>query len=385
MYRISLTEEQRHALKQQTRQREIAGSTRDRLEMVRLSDAGWSVPRIARHLDWHEQTVRTCIRAFLEGGWNALENKLRGGKSSALTPEMVAAAREEVAKGQRVWSSGQIADWLAARYQVRLSERRVREHLRQTALLVPSVRSHLPQPPTQAKAHRSRDYSGHLRDAAKGGDHGLMDLAHLDEVGFAMTLPTSYSWFVQGQRLRVAYESPQGRRVNAIGAYFTHGPQAGRLEHASWAALPPSRAKKQRNPPAQIATCHGLRLEETGPIDATRLDATRLLAFMWRVAGRPPHAPENWRRERPLMIVLDNDSVPHSQEVQDARAALEAADIFLVYLPAYAPELSAIEPVWNDVKAHHMPVRSFERVAPLKIAVDAALARKAQQLQQVRA
>jgi hypothetical protein len=205
-------------------------------------------------------------------------------------------------------------------------------------------------------------------------------VAHLDEVGFAMTLPTSYSWFVQGQRLRVAYESPQGRRVNAIGAYFTHGPQTGRLEHASWAALPASRAKTQRKTPAQRAASHGLCLEETGPIDATRL-----LAFVWQVAGRPPHAPVNWKRERPLMMVLDNYSVHHSQLVQDARATLEAADIFLVYLAAYTPELSAIEPVWNDVKAHHMPVRSFERVAPLKQAVDAALARKAQQLQKAHA
>jgi hypothetical protein len=119
----------------------------------------------------------------------------------------------------------------------------------------------------------------------------------------------------------VAYESPQGRRVtaigayfvNAIGAYFTHGPQAGRLEHASWATLPPSRAKKQRKTPAQIAATHGLCLEETGAIDATRL-----LAFAGRVAGRPLHVlhpPHNWKRERPLMIVLDNDSVHHSQEV----------------------------------------------------------------------
>ena len=29
--------------------------------------------------------------------------------------------------------------------------------------------------------------------------------------------------------LRIAYEAPQGRRVNAIGAYFTHGPIAGRF------------------------------------------------------------------------------------------------------------------------------------------------------------
>jgi transposase-like protein len=39
-------------------------------------------------------------------------------------------------------------------------------------------------------------------------------------------LPTTYSWFPQGQRLRVPYQAPQGRRVNAVGAYFTHGPDA---------------------------------------------------------------------------------------------------------------------------------------------------------------
>ena len=68
MYRIRLTDEQHHELRQRTRQAGIAPSTRDRLEMVRLSDAGWSVPTIARHLGQHEQTVRAWIKAFLDGG-----------------------------------------------------------------------------------------------------------------------------------------------------------------------------------------------------------------------------------------------------------------------------------------------------------------------------
>jgi DNA-binding NarL/FixJ family response regulator len=67
MYRIALSDEQRQEVRERTRQRGIAPSTRDRLEMVRLSDAGWSVPRIARHLGAHEQTVRAWIKAFLAG------------------------------------------------------------------------------------------------------------------------------------------------------------------------------------------------------------------------------------------------------------------------------------------------------------------------------
>ena len=47
MYRITLTDDQRRDLRARTRQAGLAPRTRDRLEMVRLSDAGWSVPRSA--------------------------------------------------------------------------------------------------------------------------------------------------------------------------------------------------------------------------------------------------------------------------------------------------------------------------------------------------
>ncbi len=63
-----------------------------------------------------------------------------------------------------------------------------------------------------------------------------------------------------------------------------------------------------------------------------------------------------------------------------AHSASIAADVHLVYLARYCPEQSDIEPVWNDVKQHQLPTRSFERVADLKNAVDTALARKAAQL-----
>ena len=203
----------------------------------------------------------------------------------------------------------------------------------------------------------------------------MIDVCHLDEVGFALTLPTTYSWFLAGERLTVPYEAPQGRRVNAIGAHFTHGPEAGRLEYQSWAVLPKSRAKQPRTSPEARAAVHGLTVAEVGPIDADRV-----VAFLWRIAGRPADAPADWQRVRPLMIALDNYSVHKSEPVQAAQPQLAAADVHLVYLARYCPEQSAIEPVWNDVKQHQLPIRSFERVADLKHAVDDALARKAAEL-----
>jgi putative transposase len=208
----------------------------------------------------------------------------------------------------------------------------------------------------------------------------VIDLCHLDEAGFALTLPTTDSWCLQGQRLRVPYQAPQGRRVNAVGASFTQGPDAGRFVHRSWAVLPKSRAKTPRTTPAERAAAHGLTVEEVGPIDAERL-----VAFVWHLAGRPAEAAPTWTRARPLVIALDNYSVHTGQTVQAAPPHLAAANVALVYLARYCPEQSDIEPIWNDVKAHQLPIRSFVQVADLKHAVDDALARKAQLLQQAHA
>ncbi len=134
MYRVTLTDDQRHELQHRTRQAGVAPSTRDRLEMVRLSDAGWSVPKIARHLGQHEQTVRAWIKAFVTGGFDALPNKPRGGKVSALTPTMLEAVRAELAKGHRTWTAAQLADWVAEHHSVRLSTDRLRVHLRRAKI-----------------------------------------------------------------------------------------------------------------------------------------------------------------------------------------------------------------------------------------------------------
>jgi transposase len=102
--------------------------------MVRLSDAGWSVPKIARHLGQHEQTVRAWIKAFLTGGFDALPNKPRGGKTSHLTPSMLQTVRTLLANGGRTWSAAQLADWIDEQHGVRLTPDRLRVHLRRAKI-----------------------------------------------------------------------------------------------------------------------------------------------------------------------------------------------------------------------------------------------------------
>ena len=80
MYRVCLTEEQRAELKQRTRSVAVKPRTRDRLEMVRLSAAGWSIPKIARHLQLSEQQVRFWIKRFLAAGFDALPDQPHVGR-----------------------------------------------------------------------------------------------------------------------------------------------------------------------------------------------------------------------------------------------------------------------------------------------------------------
>jgi transposase len=134
MYRVTLTDAQRVELNRRAHQADVAPSTRDRLEMIRLADAGWNVPKIARHLGQHEQTVRFWIKAYLDNGFDALANKPRGGKTSALTPDLLNAIVSEVSKGERTWNAGQIAAWLAEQHQVHLSADWIRVHLKRADL-----------------------------------------------------------------------------------------------------------------------------------------------------------------------------------------------------------------------------------------------------------
>ncbi len=52
-------------------------------------------------------------------------------------------------------------------------------------------------------------------------------MAYLGEAGSLLTLPTRESWAVRGSPLAVSAVAPQGRRVNVLEAYVSHGPAPG--------------------------------------------------------------------------------------------------------------------------------------------------------------
>lgn len=56
--------------------------------------------------------------------------------------------------------------------------------------------------------------------------------------------------------------------------------------------------------------------------------------------------------------------------IEAARPGLAKQGTSLDYVPAYSPELNRIEPVFEQVEHHEMPVRSFTTRADLRAAVE---------------
>jgi transposase len=89
-------------------------------------------------------------------------------------------------------------------------------------------------------------------------------------------------------------------------------------------------------------------------------DSYDLLAFL---RALPPASV-------PRVVVLDNASLHTSRIIRGARAGLAALGIYLYFLPPYAPELNAIEPVFRQVKYQGMPQRSYTSRSGLRAAVE---------------
>jgi putative transposase len=325
MIRITLDDATRDELRA-LRRSDLPAKVRDRIEMVSLSDAGWSAPRIADQLGYHPQTVRDLLRAFLARGTAALRPFRSGPASDTEHRDRITAALRELLGETRSWTSRQLSQALADR-GIALGPRQVRRYLRRMGSRYRRTASTLKHKQDPAKAARAGRVLANLKARAAAG---RLKLYFLDECGFSPTLPTGSSWALPGERRLVEFEAPQGRRVNALAAYRPY----------------------DRAPRLDVFTA-----ERTW-------NSYDLLGFL----GALP-----WSK-LPRVVVLDNAGLHTSRVIRAARAALARRGIYLYYLPPYSPELNEIEPVFRQVKYHEIPERSHKTRPGLRWAVEEGFA-----------
>jgi transposase len=113
--RVTLTAAQLADLNARARGRGLAPHERERLEMIRLSHLGHTIPQIAAHLGRHQQTVRRVITGFLTDGFAVLADRPRPGRPATLTDAVLTEVERRLdadAAAGRTWTMPHLVAWL---------------------------------------------------------------------------------------------------------------------------------------------------------------------------------------------------------------------------------------------------------------------------------
>jgi len=84
------------------------------------------------------------------------------------------------------------------------------------------------------------------------------------------------------------------------------------------------------------------------------------------------YGPQPGRPAKPVVLIEDNGPI-HTSKSSRAALAVRAHWLTVEWLPKYAPELNDIEPVWRDLKAHHLAHHTFTDLAALDHAIQDAV------------
>ena len=160
MIHTTLTEAQRTEL-QALRRTDLPAGARDRLEMVLMSAAGWSPPRIGQHLGRHPHTVRAALKGYAARGTPAFYPDAPGPDPDHDRRAQVTGRLTGLLGQDRTWTARQLADALGP--DVGIGHRQTRRYL---ALLGAGYRR-----TAQTVGHRQDpkkvERAGHVLDALK--------------------------------------------------------------------------------------------------------------------------------------------------------------------------------------------------------------------------
>ena len=156
MIYIRLTSEQRDVVMSLRRDPTLSPAERDRVEMILLTNQGWSVPQIASHLGYCLATVRRLFRQFTEEGLSALRHKPPGPPKDTVRTHQVQNALTTLLSQERTWTATQLAHALQEQ-AIYLSARQVRRYLRDIAGWRRTVRTlkHKQDPEKLARAQKT--------------------------------------------------------------------------------------------------------------------------------------------------------------------------------------------------------------------------------------
>ena len=152
---------------------------------------------------------------------------------------------------------------------------------------------------------------GDIEDLIQQAQAGEIELAYVDEAGFAPQPPNRSAWSKVGETHAVV--SKRSQRLNVIGALLS----SGRLMMAKlWHSV-------------TGLWCFGF-----------------LMALIERV-------------KKPMVVILDNASIHTAKALEPYWELLKEKGMRYYFLPPYSSELNRIEILWKKMKYEWLPFKSF--------------------------
>jgi len=165
--------------------------------------------------------------------------------------------------------------------------------------------------------------------------NGEILLKYLDESGFCLWSPVSYSYSLTGQQKRMEQTKiVHGKRISILGLWqpgkeFEYGLIQGGFNSLRYIELMDWIADKAEE-----------TLRETGQV---------------------------------TVVVQDNGSLHKSKITQSHWKSWEEKGLILFFLPPYCSEMNPIEGEWHQLKAHEMSGQMFDNGYDLAMAVEAGI------------
>ena len=160
---------------------------------------------------------------------------------------------------------------------------------------------------------------------------GHLELKYLDEAGFCLWSPVSYSYSRIGEQKRLEQTLKRyGRRISILGLWqpgqgFEYALAQGGFKGTSYIEVMDWVAQKASQ-----------TLTETGRI---------------------------------TVVVQDNGSLHKSQLVQQQWSRWQEQGLFIFFLPPYCSEMNPIETQWRQLKGHEIAGQMFDNEYDLAMAV----------------
>jgi transposase len=285
-----------------------------KMEAVYLKSQGLAHHDICRLARISENTLRSYLRQYQEGGVERLKRTDWDGPTSELADHLQAI--EEHFRNNPPRSTAQAAADIERLTGVRRGLTQVRKFLKGMGLKFRK----LGMIPAKADADVQREFlDGRLWPRLRQARRLRRVVCFVDAAHFVHGSFLGYLWCFT----RLLIRGPSGRkRFNVLGAI------------------------------------DAVTRELTTVVNDTTIDATAICELLRKLSARYPGLP--------LTLVLDNARYQRCEPVRILAAELR---IELLYLPAYSPNLNLIERLWKFVKKEVLTCRYYEDFARFKAAI----------------